>query len=76
MIIVSVDLVKFFGKLVSPMSNLFNKSIRTGVFLEHKKLAMITPVYKGGSELDISNYQPVGISCSNSELSFRKNSTG
>ena len=31
----------------------------TGVFPNHMKLAMIAPVYKGGSKLDISNYQPV-----------------
>ena len=52
--------LKYLAKHVSPiLSELFNGSMSTGVFPNHMKLAMITPVYKGGSKLDISNYQPV-----------------
>ena len=59
---VSVDLLKYLAKHVSPiLSDLFNECMSTGVFPDHMKLALITPVYKGGSKLDISSYQPVSV---------------
>ena len=33
----------------------------TGVFPDHMELAMLSPVYNGGSKLGISNYQPVSV---------------
>ena len=57
---VSVDLLKFLSRHVSLiLINLFNESMSTGVLPNHMKLATITPVYKGGSKLNISNYRAV-----------------
>ena len=43
------------------LSNIFNESFALGVFPDHLKLAMITPISKGGSKLDVSNYRPVSV---------------
>ena len=42
-----------FLKILSPeisdtLSNIFNESFALGVFPDHMKLAMITPIFKGG----------------------------
>ena len=59
---VSVDLLKYLTKHLSPIvSYRLNKSMTIGVFPNHMKLVMITPVYMGGSKLDISNYRPVSV---------------
>ena len=59
---VSVDLLKYLTKHLSPIvSYRLNKSMSIGVFPNHMKLVMITPVYMGGSKLDISNYRPVSV---------------
>ena len=57
---VSVDLLKFLSRQVSLiLINLFSESMSTGALPNHMKLATITPVYKGGSKLNISNYRAV-----------------
>ena len=43
------------------LSNIFNESFALGVFPDHMKLAMITPIFKVGSKLDVSNYRPVSV---------------
>ena len=43
------------------LSNIFNESFALGVFPDHMKLAMITPIFKGGSKLDVSNYRLVSV---------------
>ena len=43
------------------LSNIFNESFALEVFPDHMKLAMITPIFKGGSMLDVSNYRPVSV---------------
>ena len=50
-------------KILPPetLSNIFNQSFASGVFPDHMKLAMITPVFTGGSKLDVSNYIPVSV---------------
>ena len=52
-----------FLKMLSPaisetLSNIFNESFAR-IFPDHMKLGMITPTFKGGSKLDVSNYRPV-----------------
>ena len=54
-----------FLKMLSPaisetLSNIFNESFPRGVFPDHMKLG-ITPTFKGGSKLDVSNYRPVSV---------------
>ena len=43
------------------IDNLFNESFFQGVFPDHMKLALVTPVYKGKSKLEVCNYRPVSI---------------
>ena len=41
--------------------NLLNESFSQGIFPDRMKLALVTPVYKGKSKLEICNYRPVSI---------------
>ena len=41
------------------LSTLYNKSLSQGIFPDHMKHAMVTPVYKGGSKLDMKNRRPI-----------------
>ena len=54
------ELLKILSPAISEtLSNIFNESFALAVFPDHIKLAMITPIFKGGSKLDVSNYRPV-----------------
>ena len=56
----SQKLLKILSPAISEtLSNIFNESFALPVFPDHIKLAMITPIFKGGSKLDVSNYRPV-----------------
>lgn len=44
-----------------PLSILYNKSIREGVFPSAWKVSSVTPVYKSGKRSDVSNYRPISI---------------
>ena len=58
----SPKLLKILSPAISEtLSNIFNKSFALGVFPDHMKLATITPIFKGGSKLDVSNYRPVSV---------------
>ena len=43
------------------LSTLYNKSFSHRVFPDHMKHAMVTPVHKGGSKLDMKNYRPIPV---------------
>lgn len=55
----------FFRKLSSticvPLSILYNKSIREGIFPSAWKISNVTPVYKSGKRSDVCNYRPISI---------------
>ena len=58
----SPKLLKILSPAISEtLSNIFNKSFALGVFPDQMKLATITPIFKGGSKLDVSNYRPVSV---------------
>ena len=58
----SPKLLKILSPAISEtLSNIFNESFALGVLPDHMKLAMITPIFKGGSKLDVSNYRPVSV---------------
>ena len=43
------------------LSSLYNKTFSQGIFPDHMKHAMVTPVHKRGSKLDMTNYRPISI---------------
>ena len=43
------------------LCELFNKSFSKGAFPDHMKLAMVIPIYRGKSKLEVSNYRPVSV---------------
>ena len=48
--------------IAEPLSNLFNKSLRDGIFPTSWKLANVKPIFKNkGSPSDISNYRPISL---------------
>ena len=40
---------------------IFSEIFSTRTFLVHKKMALISHIYNGGSRLEVSNYRPVSI---------------
>ena len=43
------------------LSHIFNQSINTGIFPKFLKTAVISPLYKGGSKTECSNYRPISV---------------
>ena len=40
---------------------MYNESFSQGIFSDHMKHAMVTPVHKGGSKLEMRNYRPISV---------------
>ena len=58
----STEFVKIISHYIAPtLSDTFNKSFETGIFPDHMQIAMISPIFKGGSRLEVSNYRPVSV---------------
>ena len=49
------------NSICDKLSNIFNSSFESGVFPDLLKFACVTPIFKGGSRLEVSNYRPVSI---------------
>ena len=47
--------------LTDKLADIFNSSFESGVFPQLLKFACVTPIFKGGSRLEVSNYRPVSI---------------
>ena len=55
-------IIKLAVDSLSPsIARLINKSIETGVFPSQLKIAKVYPVFKGGEKSDPSNYRPISI---------------
>jgi len=55
----STKILKLCGSQISkPLAFIIDKSIKTGVFLECLKYAVITPLHKRGDVSDMANYRP------------------
>ena len=58
----SPKLLKILSPAISEiLSNIFNEIFALGLFPDHMKLTMITPIFKVGSKLDVSNDRPVSV---------------
>jgi hypothetical protein len=46
----------------SPLSHIFNLSLEHGIFPDVLKKAVVTPIYKGGTDtININNYRPISV---------------
>ena len=55
-------LLKMAGDIVVPsLTQIFTKSISTGVFPTEWKLARVSPIFKKGKRDDPNNYRPISI---------------
>ena len=59
---------KCFGELCELLKYLFNLSIVKGIFPDDPKLAKVTPIYKAGNSDNVSNYRPISVLPSFSEI--------
>ena len=59
---ISVKVVKMSKTLISAqLSNIFNQSFQSGIFPDKIKFACVTPIHKGNSKLNMTNYRPISI---------------
>ena len=57
-----VAILKQISSIISPvLEYLINFSINSGTFPDCLKVSRVVPLYKGGNELDCSNYRPISI---------------
>jgi hypothetical protein len=62
-------MIKFIGdEISSPLSHIFNISLREGVFPQKLKLCRVIPIFKAGNALDCDNYRPISLLCSISKV--------
>ena len=50
-----------FDFIVEPQRYIFSNSLAQGIFPEEKKIARITPIYKGGDKENVVNYRPISV---------------
>jgi Notch-like protein len=47
--------------IISPLTYICNAALRSGIFPDRLKYAIVKPVYKKGNRQDISNYRPISL---------------
>ena len=62
----SIDILKYLIKIASnllstPLTNLFNESIESGIVPDIFKISKVTPVFKSGAVTDPGNYRPIAV---------------
>ena len=50
-----------FRELCGPLKYLSDSSLQSGLFPDLMKIAIISPVFKTGDAVDISNYRPISV---------------
>jgi len=53
---------------LSPLTHIFNKILRTGMFPERLKYSEVKPLFKKGSTNELSNYRPISLLTSFSKI--------
>ena len=56
----------FFIKIAAPvtaksLANIYNTSIRSGIFPKDWKIAKVAPIFKSGSKSEMGNYRPISV---------------
>jgi len=66
---ISTRLVKISSPFISsPLAQICNRSLSSGIFPEHLKYAVVKPLFKKGDKSKISNYRPISILSSFSKV--------
>ena len=47
--------------IIPPLTDLINLTFKTGSFPDKIKIAIVIPVHKSGSKLDVNNYHPISL---------------
>ena len=47
--------------IIKPLTHIINLSLSTGIMPDVGKIAIVTPIHKGGDKADPSNYRPISI---------------
>ena len=50
-----------YNQLETPLMNIFNLSLNTGIFHGRMKAAKVIPIFKKGEKCSISNYRPISV---------------
>ena len=59
---ISAKLIRECADLFSiPLCNIFNNSLRSGLFPDDFKCARVTPLFKQGERTDVNNYRPISV---------------
>ncbi len=59
---IPIKIVKISKTLISAqLSKIFNQSFEHGIFPDKLKFACVTPIHKGNSKLNMTNYRPISI---------------
>ena len=59
---VPASVLKTTSSIMSPiLACIINRSITSGIFPDHLKVARVVPVFKGGVKSEMSNYRPISI---------------
>ena len=57
----TIDIPNYLIKIATPLTNLFNESIESGIVPDVFKISKVTPVFKIGAVTDLSNYCPTDV---------------
>jgi len=47
--------------IISPLTYICNAALKSGIFPDRLKYAIVKPILKNGSKQDISNYRPISL---------------
>ena len=59
---ISAKLIRECADIISgPLCDLFNKSLKSGIFPDDWKCARVIPLFKQGDSSDLNNYRPISV---------------
>ena len=56
-----MNVIQDCAVIAHSLTNVFNRSIQTGIFPDDFNLACISPIFKNGSKYDRNNYGPISV---------------